>query len=95
MKLTERDHDLCVAALSLLQRISTSSPEFSRELLVLIDRFLSMKQVDDVYTIELPGFDSPRSSKAGRKPIGARAMTDAERKRRQREKEKASKRGLP
>lgn len=46
-----------------------------------------MKALQDVFTGELPGVE-PLPKKAGRKPIGARAMTDAERKRRQREKEK-------
>lgn len=45
-----------------------------------------MKDLNDVITGELPGIE-PAPIKAGRKPIGARAMTDAERKRRQREKE--------
>lgn len=48
-----------------------------------------MKNLYDVYTTELPGIEQPeRKSNSGRKPLFARAMSDAERKRRQRAKQK-------
>lgn len=43
-----------------------------------------MKTLSDLYTAELPGFE--QSSRPGRKPLGSRAMTDAERKQKQRDK---------
>jgi hypothetical protein len=45
-----------------------------------------MKHLEDTRTLELPGIE-PAPAKVGRKPIFGRAMTDAERKRRQREKD--------
>ncbi len=46
-----------------------------------------MKELHDRSTLELPGFPSPVKT-AGRPALFGRAMTDAERKRRQREKAK-------
>ena len=43
-----------------------------------------MKTLSDLYTAELPGFE--QFSRPGRKPLGSRAMTDAERKQKQRDK---------
>lgn len=53
-----------------------------------------MKDISDTFTGELPGIE-PLKAKCGRKPIGSRAMTDAERKRRQREKERAKRQQTP
>lgn len=47
-----------------------------------------MKQPSDLYTAELPGISTPR--KRGRKLIGQRAMTDAERMRRYRANKRKS-----
>ncbi len=53
-----------------------------------------MKSLNDVYTEDLPGIE-PLPRKAGRKPIGARAMTPAERKARQRAKEAETRQDRP
>ena len=45
-----------------------------------------MKELHDISTLELPGFPSP-VKRVGRPSLFGRPMTDAERKRRQREKE--------
>ena len=47
-----------------------------------------MKALNDKRTAELPGIESP-PVRPGRKPDGARAMTDAERAKRYREAKKA------